>query len=198
MRRGSTPLRPSASSSVTDTHDYIVLSVLRTLASFSLLVSVHAVGAQSTRGIVDRRTANWRDDYTVTLIARSGGVGHAFVALGHDDWTAGSSRVVARGFYPSVRTVAAVFGSVPGEIVDDLRSGSLARDASHLSVRVDKQRFEQVSRLMETWKDKRYSLATQNCVFFVAEVAKTIGLKAPPPAMQLPAAYVMELIALNR
>lgn len=140
----------------------------------------------------------------VVLLARPAGIGartpgHAMVELGWEDEGVHATKHSAWGFYPENSDKG--FSEVPGSVVDDLKSGGLAKQVVLVNVAVSTLSFDKAKALVEEWKSKppQYHLVNgKNCIDFVDAIAKQIGLKTPDrSSFQLPTAYVEALGRAN-
>ena len=127
--------------------------------------------------------------------------GHAFVQFGYEDESAQATRFEAWGFYPEGGKQGS-WGRVPGAIVDDVKSGSLAAHTILVSVAVTRSEFEKATTVKEAWRirpPEYHAVTAKNCIDFVDEVAKAVGLKAPNRTLHpTPMRYLGALAALNR
>lgn len=139
----------------------------------------------------------------IVIISRPAGTitktpGHAMVELGWEDPKASVTDRAVWGFYPE----RASFGAVPGKLVDDLKSGGLAKETVIVSAAVSKQAFDRANAVVTTWKTKppEYSLFTgKNCIDFVAAVAAAVGMHTPDHSvMQFPTDYLRALGKANK
>jgi hypothetical protein len=127
--------------------------------------------------------------------------GHAFVQFGREDEKAQMTRFEAWGFYPEGGSKGS-FGQVPGNIVDDVKSGSLAARTVLVSVEVTDVDYDAAKFALERWQKEApaYHLFTaQNCIDFAHAIAKELGLATPNRSkLQFPVEYVEQLGELNR
>ncbi len=73
----------------------------------------------------------------------------------------------------------------------------------HFSISLTDDEYRRVMATVEQWrslKQPSYDLNRQNCVFFVAYVAATLGMKADTPKglMKKPRSYLERLMLANR
>lgn len=177
------------------------------LLSFTLTVLIcsTALAAESDKATVkkiDRRNASSENRYFLVFCARGGSLtGHAFVVVGKEDAQAQRSTQDAFGLYP--KSGVGVLGTVPGEIVNEATKGSLAKVTDRLIVEVSVGHHERTEKIRRKWVDKgEYRLVLEDCVSFVEEIAKSIGLRTPsrlgPDGKGLmPQAFIRNLIKLN-
>ena len=145
---------------------------------------------------VDRRNASEATSYYLTFCARSGMPGHAFVVWGREDPTMGACVMHAYGMWPAKNAIA--IGEVPGRIVDEATTGSLAATTDRLIVRVNSDAFERAEAVRENWLGRDYELTSSVCVTFTAEVSQAIGLEVPQRwKALLPQAFIRALMRIN-
>lgn len=157
----------------------------------SLFVSTAAIAAVKQ---IDRRGSSEESNYYIVFCARNDSpTGHAYVALGKDDFDAKASAGRAFGMYPA--NGKGVLGPVPGRILDDSLTGASER----LIVRVNSGAFKKVDQIREKWSKRgTYKLLEQDCVSFVEEVAQVLELKTPPRAeAKFPVTFIAKLLAMN-
>jgi hypothetical protein len=140
-------------------------------------------------------------------------IGHAFVAWIQEDEKQSATIVRAMGFYPGAGalpdpipsdlgefTTLIAGGQVPGEILDEYKRWNKESKA-YLSVPVSREVFNRSQAVMKDWKDKPYRLHSkpQNCIDFVAQVARVCGLKLPVRSeFTFPVDYARKLKELNQ
>jgi hypothetical protein len=167
-----------------------------------LLFATQAVGAP-TRLDLTMPSAEESPRHWVVFLARPVGegstAGHAFIEFGYEDEHARATKFEAWGFYPSTGDKG--FDRVPGAIVDDVKSGSLAARTVIVSVAVTPEAFQAAMAAKQAWRTRppEYHLFTEkNCIDFVDVVARAIGLETPDrSALQFPVDYVKVLAELN-
>ena len=127
---------------------------------------------------------------------------HAFVELeGVDDRT--GKRIHDNfGFTAKAISPAILMGSVTGEVMR-VDAAYVRGSHRHFSFMLTPQELDRVQATIEKWrqlKQPSYNLNRQNCVFFVADVAATLGMKADTPKalMKKPTSYSESLVAANR
>jgi hypothetical protein len=107
------------------------------------------------------------------------------------------------GMYPTFTLVGAgslLFGPLPGGLKDEIFQKSMRKASQRLIVRVDRGQFERAWLVQKDWAETRvYRLVTHDCVTFMSEVAKVIGLDSPTRLRSiLPFNFVEELIKRNK
>jgi hypothetical protein len=127
---------------------------------------------------------------------------HAFVELeGTDDRT--GQRVHANyGFTAKAISPAILLGSVAGDVMS-VDAGYVRGSHRHFSFTLTPAEYDRVQATIAKWKQLKqpsYSLNRQNCVFFVAEIAAALGMRADTPKalMKKPTSYTESLVAANR
>ena len=127
---------------------------------------------------------------------------HAFVELeGQDDRT-GEKVQANYGFTAKALTPAILMGSVTGDVMSV--SASYVRSSDlHFSFVLTDAEYDKVKATIEKWrqlKQPSYNLNRQNCVFFVGDVAASLGMRADTPKalMKKPRSYSEFLVTSNR
>jgi hypothetical protein len=126
---------------------------------------------------------------------------HAYIVLeGRLDRT-GEEIAANYGFTATNVSPAVLISSVKGEVVSVdqpyMRSSDL-----HFFITLTDDEYDRVMETVQRWralKQPSYNLDRRNCVFFVAQVAAALGMKAdtPPGLMKKPRSYIQSLIGAN-
>ncbi|WP_445193495.1 hypothetical protein ACT009_06350 [Sphingomonas sp. Tas61C01] len=128
---------------------------------------------------------------------------HAFFTLRGTPDARGAPIDTSYGFTAKTLTPAILLGTVAGKLEIGARGNILGSDARFSVVLTDAQ-YAQVRALAAAWDaktgDSRYNLNKRNCVHFVMEAARTIGLTGldHPKLMKRPRAYLLAVAAANR
>ena len=142
---------------------------------------------------------------TLTFYSREFGVyfPHAFVRItGATDAEPDRSRDDNYGFTAKAVTPAILLGPVGGKIVSAPRP-YVARSDSHFSLVLTDAQYAAVLDVVQKWRalpQPSYDLHTRNCVFFVGDVARSLGMTVDDSNAKLmsrPRSYVINLIRLN-
>ncbi|MDB5698266.1 MAG: hypothetical protein JWN69_1070 [Alphaproteobacteria bacterium] len=127
---------------------------------------------------------------------------HAFIRL--EGITDATGEPVDTNFGFTAKTVspAILMGSVGGEIVNS-KPSYVAKSDRHFSFALSDEEYATVLRTVEKWrnfKQPSYNLNRRNCVFFVADMAAVLGMKADTPKelMKKPRSYIQSLLRANR
>ncbi len=113
---------------------------LHFLVAAASTVCIYPLTAQTSK-ILDLHTGHSRSSFYVVLAARGGSAtGHAFVVWGVEDARRHRTTVRALGLYPDSgqTNCIAVARTVPGGVLDELKTHSLQGITQELIVRVDK------------------------------------------------------------
>ena len=126
---------------------------------------------------------------------------HAFITLRGVDERTGEKIDTDHGFTATHISPGILLGSVRGEI---MASGPeyVSKSDSHFSFVLSDAEYDAVLATVERWrqlKQPSYNLNRQNCVFFVADVAASLGMQAdtPKPLMKKPRSYLASLTRAN-
>lgn len=142
---------------------------------------------------------------TLTFYSRELGVyfPHAFVRItGATDAEPDKPLDVNYGFTAKTVTPAILVGRVAGEILA-ANPTYVRRSDSHLSLVLTDEQYAQVLAVVQKWRDlpqPSYDLHHANCVFFVGDVARALGMNvddSQPKLMSRPRSYIINLIRLN-
>ncbi|HEY0625208.1 MAG TPA: hypothetical protein VGD10_00590 [Allosphingosinicella sp.] len=126
---------------------------------------------------------------------------HAFIAL---DGTTGPDNALVKatyGFTAKRISPAILMGDVEGILEPVTESYRKASDA-HFSIELTDAQYAAVLATVEKWKNmpgKSYSLNKRNCVFFVGDVARAVGLTVveDPKLMKKPRSFTQSIMKLN-
>lgn len=127
---------------------------------------------------------------------------HAFVTL-TGTLDRGGERIDSNyGFTATHVTPAILMGSVRGKI-DSAGPNYVRSSDPHFSLLMTDAQYDAVMATVYRWRDHpqpSYHLNRRNCVFFIGEVATSLGMRAATPAnlMKKPRAYTEFLTSENR
>ncbi len=127
---------------------------------------------------------------------------HAFITLRGTPDAGGPAIDADYGFTAKSISPAILFGTVPGRVEPAPKSYIDKSDAQFAVVLSDAQ-YAQVLALIAAWDEKtgdgHYNLNNRNCVHFVKEAARVLGLAAidQPKLMKKPRSYLLAVEAAN-
>ena len=140
----------------------------------------------------------------ITFLSKEFGASfpHAYVALEGTLDRSGERIDANYGFTAVQVSPAVLLGSVAGEIMS-VDPAYIRKSDRHFTLTLTDQEFDRVMVTVERWrslKQPSYNLNRQNCVFFVAEVAGALGMKADTPSalMKKPRSYLEMLSRSNQ
>lgn len=136
--------------------------------------------------------------YFITFAQRAGSrTGHAFVVWSGNDARNRMSVYSAHGFYP--RRGVQIFSRVPsGELRNDAVSDNPDVVQNRLRVQVDYFEWHESLKAIDRWRTSDYRLFKRNCIDFVRDVARTVGLDTPRRRpTERPESYLKRLIYYN-
>jgi hypothetical protein len=168
---------------------------LRLQLLLAVTVCIGPVLAQSTKTL-DLRTEHSKNSYYVVLASRGdSATGHAFVVWGVEDARRHRTTVRALGLYPdgSSTSCSSQMRTVPGGMLDELKTHSFQSIDQALIVRVDERVYQRSWQVASEWDCRHeYSLIHRDCVEFVRAVGIALGLDMPRRRMiqWTPQAYV--------
>jgi hypothetical protein len=126
---------------------------------------------------------------------------HAFVALHGSVDSTGEQVDTSYGFTAHSVTPALLFGSVTGEVVVE-GARQMARSTRQFALTLSDAQYLAVMAVVEAWRNRpqpSYNLNHRNCVHFVAELARTLGLRVEevPRLMKRPRSFLLNVRSLN-
>ncbi len=139
--------------------------------------------------------------FYVVLASRGGSAtGHAFVVWGMEDARTHRTTVRALGLYPegSSSSCSSQVRTVPGGMLDELKTHSFQSIDQELVVRVDEADYRRSRQVAREWECRHeYSLFRRDCVEFVRAVGLSLGIEMPPRGVTrwTPRAYVRAVLA---
>ena len=127
---------------------------------------------------------------------------HAFVELEGQDDRSGEKIHANYGFTAKTISPAILLGSVTGEVMS-VDADYVRGSDRHFSMVLTDAQYDAVKATLEKWrqlKQPSYNLNRQNCVFFVGDVAASLGMRAETPKelMKKPRSYTEYLVSSNR
>jgi hypothetical protein len=161
---------------------------------------IYPLSAQTSKTL-DLRTQHSKDSFYVVLASRGGSAtGHAFVVWGVEDSRRRRTTVRAEGLYPegSSTSCSSQVRTVPGGMLDELKTHSFQSIDQELIVRVDESVYKRSWQVARQWDCRHeYSLFSRDCVEFLRAVGLSLGLDMPRRgiARWTPHAYVRALLA---
>ncbi len=126
---------------------------------------------------------------------------HAFIALHGIVDSTGEQVNTTYGFTAHSVTPAILWGSVSGEVVVE-GERQMARSTRQFALTLSDERYRAVMAVVEAWRNRpqpSYNLNHRNCVHFVAELARTVGLRVEelPRLMKRPRSFLLHVLSLN-
>lgn len=126
---------------------------------------------------------------------------HAFIRLTGTVDATGERVDTSVGFTARTTSLAILFGSVEGEILDE-SPDRIARSDRQFALVVSDERYRAVTAVVERWRGRpqpSYNLNRSNCVHFVAELAEAAGLRVEYVAglMRRPRSFLQHVRGLN-
>jgi len=105
------------------------------------------------------------------------------------------------GFTAKAITPMILFGSVPGRM-DTAEPAYVAASHRHFKLTVDDATYGRLMALVAKWSNggpKSYNLRKRNCVHFIGEAARIVGLDVydDPKLIKKPAHYIDAIVARN-
>ncbi|MGQ0558411.1 MAG: hypothetical protein ACT4OE_02320 [Sphingosinicella sp.] len=126
---------------------------------------------------------------------------HAFVSLRGAVDTTGDAVDTSYGFTARAITPALLWGSVAGEIVVE-GERQIARSDRQFALVLRDEQYRAVMLVVHAWRNRAqpsYNLNRRNCVHFVAEVARALGLRTDGSdgLMKRPRSFLQHVRSLN-
>ncbi|WP_129793665.1 hypothetical protein [Sphingosinicella sp. CPCC 101087] len=127
---------------------------------------------------------------------------HAFVSLTGTVDATGERVDTSYGFTAKSVTPAILLGSVAGEIIVE-GPQQIARSDRQFTLALTDAQYRAVMAVVEEWRNRpqpSYNLNRRNCVHFVAELARTVGLRVENAErlMKRPRSFLQHVRSLNR
>jgi hypothetical protein len=127
---------------------------------------------------------------------------HAFVELEGTDDRTGQRVHSNHGFTAKAISPAILMDSVAGDVMS-VDAGYVRASHRHFSLVLTPEEYDRVQATIAKWKRLKqpsYSLNRQNCVYFVAEIAAALGMRADTPKalMKKPTSYTQSLVTANK
>jgi hypothetical protein len=127
---------------------------------------------------------------------------HAFIRLEGTVDSTGEAVDTNFGFTTKTISPAVLLGSVTGKIMT-APADYVAKSDRHFSFMLSDGEYKILLGEVERWRDLKqpsYNLNRRNCVFFIADVAALLGMKADTPKelMKKPRSYIQSLLRANR
>ena len=125
---------------------------------------------------------------------------HAFVSM---EGTLEDGTVVKENFgFSAKRTTLAVLNGPVEHTILVEKDKWLTRTNRHFTITITDQKYREVRALVEAWRNapgKYYDLETRNCIHFVGEIAKIVGLEVvyPEKMMRRPKKWLNYITGLN-
>jgi hypothetical protein len=128
---------------------------------------------------------------------------HAFVTLAGAPDRGGAPLDADFGFTAKTVSPAILWGRVSGEVVSNHGASYIKGSNRHFSLTLSDGEYDQVMATIARWrslKQPSYDLGSRNCVHFVADLARSVGMTVdtPPKLMKKPRSYLEHLTAENR
>jgi len=126
---------------------------------------------------------------------------HAFVVLTGTVDATGEQVNASYGFTAHSVTPAILLGSVRGEVLVE-GERQIARSDRQFAQTLSDERYRAVLAVIESWRRRpqpSYNLNRTNCVHFVADLARTIGLRVESAGrlMKRPRSFLQHVRSLN-
>jgi hypothetical protein len=128
---------------------------------------------------------------------------HAFVTMSGAPDRGGVPTNVDYGFSAKTISPAILWGRVTGEVISNHGAAYIRGSDRHFSLTLSDSDYDRVMATVAKWRTSpqpSYDLGTHNCVHFVADLARSLGMTAdtPPKLMKKPRSYLEYLTAENQ
>jgi hypothetical protein len=126
---------------------------------------------------------------------------HAFITLTGTVDSTGERVDTSYGFTARSVTPGILFGSVAGEVIVE-GPEQIARSDRQFAIRLTDAQYAAVMAVVDQWRNREqpsYNLNRRNCVHFVAEMARTVGLRVENAdrLMKRPRSFLQHVRNLN-
>lgn len=127
---------------------------------------------------------------------------HAFVTLRGTVDSTGAKVDTSYGFTAKTVSPAILFGSVAGMVVNE-KPGYIAKSDRQFSLVLTDAQYQSVMEVVEAWRNRSqpsYNLDRRNCVHFVGEIARAVGLTVSldKKLMKKPRSFLLSVRDANR
>jgi hypothetical protein len=128
---------------------------------------------------------------------------HAFVTMTGAPDRGGPALNVDYGFTAKTVSPAILWGRVPGEVVSDNGAAYIRGSDRHFSLTLSDAEYDRAMATVGRWRtaaQPSYDLGSHNCIHFVADLARSVGMAVdtPKPLMKKPRSYLEHLTEANR
>jgi hypothetical protein len=128
---------------------------------------------------------------------------HAFVTMSGAPDRGGAPLDVDYGFTAKTISPAILWGRVSGEVVSNHGAAYIRNSDRHFSVTLADDEYDRLMATIARWRalpQPSYDLGSRNCVHFVGDLARSIGMAVDNPSnlMKKPRSYLEHLTAQNR
>lgn len=128
---------------------------------------------------------------------------HAFVTMAGAPDRGGAATDADFGFTAKTVSPAILWGKVSGEVVSNHGASYIRGSNRHFSLTLSDAEYDQLMATIARWRSlpqPSYDLGSRNCVHFVADLARSIGMTVdtPPKLMKKPRSYLEHLTEQNR
>lgn len=153
-----------------------------------------------TSATLDLHTKHSKNAFYVVLASRAGSAtGHAFVVWGIEDARHHRTMVRALGLYPESNgtNCNSVLRTVPGGILDELKTHSFQSIDQKLILRVDESVYKRSLQVARQWDcQHEFSLLNRDCVDFLRAVGLSLDLDMPERRLlrSTPQAYMRSVL----
>lgn len=144
--------------------------------------------------------------YVVGFYSHSWGVGegmlyfpHAFILVRGAPDNGGAPIEQSFGFTDPAPTPALLFHRSRGEVIDS-RKDYLAVSRKHFSIDITDDQYRNLIQAVRAWESVKgdpYDLHTRNCITFVGEMARALGLNVGDERITDPSRFLEDLRSLN-
>ena len=124
---------------------------------------------------------------------------HAFLLVRGVSEAQGGAIEQSFGFTAVAVTPALLFHRAPGEVIDS-RKAYLQVSRQHLAIEISDDQYRALLQAVRGWervKGDPYDLHSRNCVTFVGEMARVLGLNVGDERTMDPARFLEDLRARN-
>lgn len=126
---------------------------------------------------------------------------HAFIVLEGELDETGEAVNENYGFTAKKVSTAILSGPVEHDVMVE-EPKYIKKTNRHFTITISDKQYREVIALMEEWRDapgKFYDLETRNCIHFVGEIAKIVGLKVeyPDNMLRRPKKWLNYITGLN-
>ena len=127
--------------------------------------------------------------------------GHAFITWRSEDTLQQKAEQFTYGFF--AKKGNGMFKNTEGVVVEGyVKNSNRERFVRRFIIELDSQSYHETLKIVESWNAEPYNLFDNNCVHFMDQIARKLGLKTPKTKSCIfprkPSVYIKKLKKMNK